>query len=599
MLSASEASPDNVLNGGFFGRAFLRMTVGFKVSVLLLFVVACKPEPVPVEQISIDRVNLMPDQPAPYKMLDWKEKALNYDQYAFNRNLTGEFLPFLWLDSTKRNFDQTTFGLFTVIGDVRQGPKGNIEFHEALNGMGAIMGAGLVGIDKTNQDGLNYVKMIQNYFNRENGWNIMMNNTHPSVALMGGGYGRDWWYDVVPNMLFYAICDLYPGVERADSLQRIIADQFYKADSVLNGNYDYSYFDYSKMHGVVNQIPKQQDAAAGHAFVLLSAYEKFGDEKYLKGAKSAMDAFASQKESRFYELMMPFGALVGAKLNAEHGTNYDIQKFLNWTFDGCQAADGRTGWGVIAERWGDYDMHGLQGSITDGGGFAFLMNSFDLAWPLVPMVKYDNQYAVTIGKWMLNVSNAARFFYPYEMDDAHQWLPEKKAITKNVIAYEGIRKADDYGKAAVKGITPVALGDGPKWVKGQPDESMYSLYSSSQVGIFGAIIKKTNVEKILQLDCNVTDFYAKNEFPTYLYYNPYEEEKEVVFTGHKETFDLYDALTQTVVVAGAKAGSTFNIPAKGACLLVVLPAGSKIERNKNQITTRGKVITYVFESRKK
>lgn len=599
MLSASEASPGTVLNGGFFGRTFLRMTGAFKWSFLIVFVImACKPEPVAVEQIAINRVNLMPDQPSPYKMLDWKEKAVNYDQYVFNRNLTGEYLPFVWLDSTKRNFDQTTFGLFTVIGDVRQGAKGNKEFHEALNSMGALMGAGLVGIDKTNQDGMNYVKMIQNYFNRENGWNIMMNNTHPSVALMGGGYGRDWWYDVVPNMLFYAVCDLYPGVERADSLQRIIADQFYKADSVLNGNYDYSFFDYSKMQGVVNQIPKQQDASAGHAYVLLCAYEKFGDEKYLKGAKSAMDAFASQKESRFYELMMPFGAMVGAKLNAEHGTNYDIQKFLNWTFDGCTAADGRTGWGVIAERWGDYDMHGLQGSITDGGGYAFLMNSFDLAWPLVPMVKYDNRYAVTIGKWMLNVSNAARFFYPYEIDDQHQWLPEKKDITKNVIAYECIRKADDYGKASVKGVTPVSLGDGPKWVKGQPDESMYSLYSSSQVGIFGSIIRKTNVEKILQLDCNVTDFYAKNEFPTYLYYNPYDEAKEVSFTGQEGAFDLYDALTQTVIVEGGKEGDIFSIPAKSARLLMVLPAGSKIEKDQNRITSNGKVISYLPDSTK-
>lgn len=571
----------------------------FRLFILILILGAsCKSKPVPVEQLTIDRVNLMPDQPSPYKMLDWKEKALNYDQYVFNRNLKGEFLPFIWLDSTKRNFDQTTFGLFTVIGDVRQGAKVNKEFHEALNSMGAIMGAGLVGIDKTNQDGLNYVKMIQNYFNRENGWNIMMNNTHPSVALMGGGYGRDWWYDVVPNMLFYAICDLYPEVDRADSLQRIIANQFYKADSVLHGNYDYSYFDYSKMQGVVNQIPKQQDASAGHAFVLLSAYEKFGDEKYLKGAKSAMDAFASQKESRFYELMMPFGALVGAKLNAEYGTDYDIQKFLNWTFDGCKAADGRTGWGVIAERWGDYDMHGLQGSITDGGGYAFLMNSFDLAWPLVPMVKYDKRYAVTIGKWMLNVSNAARFFYPYEMDDQHQWLPEKKEITKNVIAYEGIRKADDYGKEVLKGITPVSLGDGPKWVKGQPEESMYSLYSSSQVGIFGAIIRKTNVEKILQLDCNATDFYANTEFPTYLYYNPYDEAKDVNFASQEGAFDLYDALTHTTLLADARNSDSFTIPAKGARLIVVLPHGSKLSKNNGWVMANGKVVTYLPDSTK-
>lgn len=561
--------------------------------VVLLSLAACKQETKQVEQITIDRIAGMPDQPEPFKMLDWREKALNYDQYVFNPNLSGDYLPFLWADTTKRNFPQNTFGLFTVIGDVRQGPKGSVEFHEAINSMGAIMGAGLVGIDKTNQNGVNYVKMVQNYFNRENGWNIMMNNTHPSVALLGGGYGRDWWYDVAPNVLFYAVCDLFPNVSEADSLQRIIADQFYKADSVLSGNYDYSYFDYSKMKGMNNHIPKQQDVAGGHAFVLYAAYQKFGDERYLKGAMSATNALHNQKESRFYELLMPFGAYIGARLNAEHGTDYEIKKVIDWTFEGCKATDGRTGWGVIAERWGNYDVHGLQGSITDGGGYAFLMNSFDLAWPLVPMVKYDNRYATTVGKWMLNVTNAARLFYPYEIDDQHQWLPEKKEITKNVIAYEGLRKADDYGKEVLKGVSPVATGDGPKWVKGQPEVSMFSLYSSSQVGIFGAIVKKTNVEKILQLDCNITDFYSKEAWPTYLYYNPYDEEKSISFNNiNHEAFDLYDALTHEKLKENAIDAADFSIPSKSARLIVVLPAGSKIKKEKSTYSVAGKIVAY-------
>lgn len=568
-------------------------------SLILLGLFSCAQQPVPIEQLSINRIEGMPDQPEPYKMLDWNEKALNYDQYVFNRSLTGKYKPFIWMDSTGRNFDQATFGLFTVVGDVRQGPKGNKEFHESLNSLGALMSAGLVDIDKTNQDGMNYVKMVQNYFNTENGWNIMMNNTHPSVALMGGGYGRDWWYDVFPNLLYYAVCDLYPGVARADSLQRLIADQFYEADSILNGNYDYSFFDYSKMKGFVNQIPLQQDASAGHAYVLLSAYKKFGDERYLEGARSAMDAYASQKESRFYEVLMPFGILVGAELNAAHGTDYDIEKFLNWTFDGCQAADGRTGWGVIAEQWGDYDVHGLQGSIIDGGGYAFLMNSFDMAWPLVPMVKYDKHYAAAIGKWMLNVANAARLFYPYEIADKHQWLPEKKAITRNVIAYEGLRKADDYGKEMLENVSPVALGDGSKWVEGQPEESMFSLYSSSQVGIFGAIIKKTNVEKILQLNCNATDFYH-NDFPTYLYYNPYGETKQVNFTDNQDaSFDLYDALTYAYVGKDAGQGAIFDIPPKSARLIIVLPAGSKLEKGNTAITCDDKTVTYLSSNSNK
>lgn len=561
---------------------------------LSLILTACTEKEKPTVQITIDRIALMPDQPQPFKMIDWREKAQSFDRYVFDTTLTGEYRPFLWTDDSKRNFKQNTVGMFTTIGDVRQGPKGNKEFHEALCAMGAVLGAGLTGIDKTNQNGRNYVKMVQNYFNADNGWNIMMDNTNPAVAKLGGGYGRDWWYDVFPNVLFYGLCELYPNVPRADSLQHIIAEQFFKADSVLKGNYNYSYFDYSKMAGKVNNIPHQQDAAAGHAYVLLCAYEKFHDERYLHGAMSAMDAFANQKESRFYEVLMPFGALVAARLNAEYGTHYDVKKILDWTFEGCKASDGRTGWGVIAERWGDYDVHGLQGSITDGGGYAFLMNSFDLAWPLVPMVRYDSRYATTIGKWMLNVTNAARLCYPYEIDDQHQWLPEKKEITKNVIAYEGLRKEDYvYKKPALKGVSPVALGDGPQWVKGQPEISMFSLYSSAQVGIFGALVKRTNVEKILQINCTATDFYAKKSFPTFLYYNSYSEAKEVCYANSNSSpVDLYDALRHELVATNVNEQGCFSIPPKSAALIVVLPAGSRIQKKDRFYVVGDTVIAY-------
>jgi hypothetical protein len=560
--------------------------------VLCIVLGACQSGSDSVEQIAISRIALMPDQPEPFKMLDWYEKAHNFDQYAFNTELKGEFMPFLWVDSSKRNLPQKTFGMYTVIGDVRQGSKGSAEFHEALNSMGAVLGAGLVGIDKTNQNGQNYVKMLQNYFNSTNGWNIMMNNTNPQVAMLGGGYGRDWWYDVLPNVLYYAVCDLYPGVPVADSLQHIIAEQFFKADSVLHGNYDYSYFDYQQMKGMRNHIPYQQDAAAGHAYVLYCAYKKFGDERYLKGAKSSMEALLGQKESRFYEIFMPFGAYVAARLNAEHGTTYDVKKLIDWTFEGCVSDTGRKGWGVIAERWGDYDVHGLQGSITDGGGYAFLMNSFAMAWPLVPMVKYDSRYAVAVGKWMLNVTNASRLCYPYEIDDAHQWLPEKKEISKNVIAYEGIRKTDDYGKAQLKGVSPVAIGDGPKWTKGQPDVSMFSLYSSAQVGVFGSIVRKTNVDKILQLNCNATDFYQKTDYPTYLYYNPYDDRKEILFHIEGEGIsDLYDAVTNERIGESLLGETSFTIDPKTARLIIVMPSGTKVESGERNFAVAGDLVS--------
>lgn len=560
-------------------------------AVLFAFASCKKQEASTGVQISIDRIDQMPNLPQPLKIIDWEKKTRQFDSLVFNFNST-TYRPLIWLDSGRRNFDQVTFGLYTVMGDVRQGPgKNNGEFHEALTAYQSLIGAGLMGIDKTTQQGYNFVKMAQNYFNSDTGWNIVMNNTNPEVASLGGGYGRDWWYDVYPNILYYGLSALFPKVENTEEIQRSIAEQFYKADSVLAGNYDYSYFDYAKMKGMRNNIPYQQDAAGGHAWVLYSAWHKFGGKRYLQGAKSATNALVTQTESRFYENILPFGAYTAARLNAEQGTNYDVTKLLNWIFDGCQNKEARYGWGVIAERWGDYDVHGLQGSITDGGGYAFFMNSVVLAWPLVPMVKYEPQYAKAIGKYMLNAANASRLFYPDEVDSLHQWLPEMKDLTQGIIGYEGIRKVDDYRKPSLIGVTPVAIGDGPKWAVGQPKESMFSLYSTSIAGIFAAIVNTTEVEGILALDCNATDFYGDNPFPEFLYYNPYNEIKTITYNSEVPV-DLFDVLSRTYLAKGQQGDIAIKIPADGACLLVELPAGALIETEGKKLKVNDKVITY-------
>lgn len=546
----------------------------------------------PVTQTVISRIDEMPDLPQPFEIINWKKKALQFDSLVFIFDNPAPYGSFIWLDSARHNIDQVTFGLYTTIGDVRQGPdKNNGEFHESLTSLNALIGAGLLGIDKTNQHGYNFVKMSQNYYNSDNNWNIVMNNTNPEIAILGGGYGRDWWYDVYPNLLFYAVSALFPDVENANSIMHSVAEQFFKSDSVLDGNYDYSYFDYAEMKGMRNHIPWQQDAAGGHAWVLYSAYQKFGDIRYLEGAKSATQSLDNQKESRFYEILLPFGAYTAARLNAEHNTDYDVKKQLDYIFDGCQSESGRYGWGVIEDRWGEYDVSGLQGSITDGGGYGFFMNSVAMAWPLLPMVKYEPQYATAIAKYMLNMINASRLCYPDKIKEENQWLPHHKDLTNGIISYEGVRKFDDMGNPALIGVSPVAIGDGPKWVEGQPEESMFSLYSTSIVGVLGAIVNKTEVEGILALDCNATDFYGANKYPTFLYYNPYDEPKEVTYPSDANV-DLFDVLSKTYITKNKSGDVMVQLPSKKAALIVVLPAGTKLSDKNGKIKTDIATLVY-------
>jgi len=545
-----------------------------------------------IKQLRLSRVDEMADLPQPLKIIDWKLMAQNFDKTIYDFNAKGKYWPMIWMDSTHKNFNQPVMGIYTAVGDVRQGKNNKGMFHEALANMGAVMGASLIGIDKSKQNGMNYPAMLKNYFNRDTKWNIMMNNTAPEVALLGGGYGRDWWYDVYPNVLFYAICEQYPNEKDFDWIAKSIAEQFYKADSILNGNYNYSYFDYGQMKPMKNQICAQQDAAAGHAWVLYAAYKKFGDKRYLQGAINAMTALESNKINPTYELLMPFGAYLAARMNVEQGTNFDVQKLLGWTFDGTAVC--REGWGVLTGKWNGYDISGVVGSTVDHGGYGFLMNTFDAAWPLVPTVRYDPAYANAIGKWMLNAVNASRFFYPQYMPANRQTIPQFAAVTKGVIAYEGFAKTSTFDTLYMDKKGPVAQGDGPKWVPGKnPDVSQFSVYGSGHVGIFGAIVEKTNIEGVLKLDVLATDFYKNKAYPTYLIYNPNNLNKTINYKiKGTERVDLYDAVAQKFIAKNVSATIKLTVNNNNSVLIVETPAKSKITNANHHLLANGIVIDY-------
>jgi hypothetical protein len=539
----------------------------------------------------IPRVDKMPFHPNPYKYRDWKQTALDFDKYVFDFNQKGDDLPLIWLDGMKRNFPDTTFGIYTALGDIRMGAAvNNGENHEALGALGAVLGATMVGVDKSNQGGRNYVRMLRNYFAKDNGWNVIQNFTNKG-AHIGGGYGNDFWYEVHNNVLFYCVADKYNDEKEFEDILLNIAEQFYKSDSVMGDNYSYSYFDFKEMKGYKNHIPAQEDVAGGYAFILYSAWVKFKNPKYLKAAKNALNVLYNQKENRYYEAMMPIAAHIGARMNAEHGMDYDISRYLNWTFDG--SAVGREGWGVLVGNWGGYDVSGLGGSTVHNGGYGFLMNTFDLMLPLSAMVRYDQKYSNAVGKWALNASNAARFCYPYEIPDSLQAIPQHKAVTQDVIAYEGIIKESIYPE--FKGITPFAQGDGPLWYPNMPQQTMFSVYGSGHVGFFGGIINSTNVPEILQINCTNADFFASQKsYDTYLYFNPYDTNKIVNIDLGNSKYHLYDLNTQKIVSKNAKGATSFTISGQSSAVLVLIPIEMEFSVKDDKLYAGTVVVDYWF-----
>jgi len=115
------------------------------------------------QQISIGRIEAMPNAPLPYLMRDWKQVARGYDSLVFNTALPGQYLPLSKTYSASVNYPgQTSFGLQSYVG----GPLGN---GEGINCIPAVVGASLAGIDKSNQNGTDWVLIAANGSTRQTG----------------------------------------------------------------------------------------------------------------------------------------------------------------------------------------------------------------------------------------------------------------------------------------------------------------------------------------------------------------------------------------------------------------------------------------------
>ena len=290
-------------------------------------------------QIAIPRVELMPNQPTPYNVRDWKQVALRYDSFVYDVTKTGQYLPITQITPAGVNYPQnSSFRMHTYVGT--NSPLGN----EAINVLPSLVGASLAGIDKTSQFGRNWLLMSQDFFNKNNGENLYLNN--PSTTS-----GNDWWYDMMPNVYFYQLYDLYPGLSAESDYQfTAIADQFLAAVRAMGGHdapwepafMNYRAWKFKTMEPNANGV-KEPEAAGAFAWVLYHAWKTTGNPEYLKAAEWSMEFLSNWTSNPSYELQLPYGTYTAAKMNAEIGTAYDIQKMLNWSFDRGPLR----GWGAI------------------------------------------------------------------------------------------------------------------------------------------------------------------------------------------------------------------------------------------------------------
>jgi hypothetical protein len=527
---------------------------------------------------TITKVKSFPALPTHYEYFDYKTQAQNLDSvlfsfasdaaaakpsYLFDHPSSWSPVGF-WIDQarTPSNYDPLTdgylkrsFGLPTYIGDTRVVSSGT----EPMTYISSVLGSSWAGLDKSAQtfgtDTYNFAEMTFSAY-----------DTGSKLIHNIGTQGQSFWYDIFPQIMFARLYDFYPNIPYMKQMVLNGADQWLQALPYFvssNGSPDYEFMGFNvSLDAPTTTGGHIEPPNGGLAFLFYSAYRITGEAKYLAGAKEVLDYLQDYQANPNYEAMTDYAPYVAAILNAEDGTDYDVGKFLDFLFD--PDSKFRSGWDVMSGSFGSYPVDGLVGQ---SGDYAFAMNSLHLASTLAPIAKYDPRYADAIGRYLLNLSSNARYFFPHEVPLAHQSMSGYLPFDKNgSVLYEGFRNSYNNQSGYAMGDATTTFGE--------PCD--LSVYSSAFVGSLGAIVHPTNVTGIIRCDLNATDSFGDNAYPSYLLYNPYGTDKQVSFDVGASSQDLFDSANQEVLGKNVSGSVSLTIPAGSSRVVRVLPPDSGI-----------------------
>lgn len=580
-----------------------------------------------LEQRLLEVVENMPNIPSNYKLIDWEDRGKKLIEFVFDHTATNfdENTEFSVKDNRKFStiYRDDKYGGYMIpafYGENRPIVDREIDgkIHdgeddqESISVTSALISASLLGIDmnkelpeelkgkSTIENGYEINTYLDNelkyYWNKDgvitnvpNGSDSKLQNTNVSNA-----YG-DFWYLLIANQNFFRLSELNPEwrPEEVKEIQRSIADKMVAMVDVLkqrsketgNGLFDIQCFDFENMKAVEPGW-RQPDAAAGTASILYYAYKIFNEDKYLTYAKECMDYLQDLESNPYYENMLIDAVYLAAMMNAEVGTNYDISKFWNWIT--TTSSSSVRNWGSVNYSQDGIDVYGMTGEPNNG--YSYFFNSIYPLTSILPAAKYDPSYARMAGKWAINIANASKYFLPSEWSAEHQTDGEFKGqLEESVLAYESLRKND-------KGKNFYATGDAKQnatggWMAGE-NTTNFGLYGGFYTGFLGALVEETNVEGILKLDCNKTDYYQNNMYQTYLYYNPFMETKEVEIDLGNKYYDIYDSAAGMYLAKNVTGKQTFKMLADSARVIVLTDPNSTVEYQDNTTYINNKLVAH-------
>ncbi len=556
--------------------------------------------------------------PNPLDMVNWKQNSADYYRMLFDPHAVGRNLPAVAVSS-----NGTAFGINGYL--VTNAPEIN---GEAENNLGALVGAELLGLNMKSLYGFNWDLMGANWFSSSAGMYVL--RPSQSAGQLNGGI-----YGIWPMALGYMYGSLHSAdpVIRSQMLSQsavvLNIAELYGAPNHLNFNPDISYdIGLRQLVPATTEQTAAMGAAANFGWQLLMGYQWTGNTQYLACAQ-AMLQWQLDHPAR-YESVVQHGPLAVARLDAQYGYNLDLARMMDSFYgDGNRApAWSKPWWGLTVNASpGGLDADGLDCDRSADrqaavGWNAFSMGTFQNAAWLAPVARYDQRFAHSIGRTLLNLANSARFLRGIDLDWYHQdhkdwrdalpnpawytnalpyqgagylWPSEKLSSTSanadgGGVYYSPYDTGDDYGT--------FGTGTNYYYQKANPpihfsaDSQNIAPYSGNHVGFLGLVWNSTDVAAIPAWDLLGSDYYHPAAYPSYLVCNPFTTATNVNFNFGSTNFDLYDAVSGVFLMRSVSGTQSITMGPDQAMVLVCAPPGGTVSYSGSQMLVNGVVVDY-------
>jgi hypothetical protein len=396
------------------------------------------------------------------------------------------------------------------------------------------------------------------YFNEQAG--IFLDGTHADLC--------EYWYLMNVNALASGIIRLKLSHDPIwIGRVRSSADRLMDLAHQVAYNFNDQGYRFNKNAPFTNKdIYRQPDTIGGYAYVMLFAYELFGDAKYLEEAKKGLHLYQSFANNPWYEIPSGAMAVLAAARLSVHEPEVDLLKVLSFALE-------PNGHPLNTGTWGDREVNGLMaGFSTEPVGEAYSMESLIVLPYILPALRYRPEFATIIGRYVLNTAANMRRFYSDCIPRENQSRPD----LTSAVPYERLTRE-------LNGYSPYASGD---------YESHRSIYGGAYALWWGELVTPTEDEYILELNVSKSDFLAAKTFPAYLYYNPYAAQKTVTLKLGESRVDIYDLVEHRFTREKALGPFSVEIPANGSRILVIVPSGAKREWKQGVLYGDGVPIDY-------